>query len=176
MKESDLAAVLHVEGQAFGEQQGAEIVALVRDLLCDPSAMPLLSLLALEEDRSLGHILFTHARVVGPGPSASASILAPLAVLPAARSRGIGGRLISEGLRRLSVSGVDLVFVLGHPGYYPRFGFQPAGALGFEATYPIPEAAADAWMVQELRSGVIGSLAGKVLCADTLNHPGHWRE
>ena len=43
-----------------------------------------------------------------------------------------------EGLKQLAESGVDLVFVLGHPGYYPKFGFRPAGALGFEAPYPIP--------------------------------------
>ena len=175
-KESDLAAVLHVEGQAFGEDQGAEIVTLVEDLLRDPSALPLLSLLALDEGQALGHILFTHAEVAGPKPCNAAAILAPLAVLPAAQSRGIGGKLIKEGLRRLSVSGVDLVFVLGHPGYYPRFGFQPAGALGFEAPYPIPEEVADAWMVQALRPGVIGSITGKVLCADALNHPEHWLE
>jgi predicted N-acetyltransferase YhbS len=72
--------------------------------------------------------------------------------------------------------GVELVFVLGHPGYYPRFGFKPAGVLGFEAPYPIPEKHADAWMVRELRAGIIGSVRGKVVCADTLSRPEYWRE
>jgi len=175
-KESDLAAVLHVEGQAFSEQQGVEIVALVKELLRDPSALPLLSLLAIDEGRALGHILFTRAEVAGSQQSVAAALLAPLAVLPDAQSRGIGGQLIREGLRRLSEAGVDLVFVLGHPGYYPRYGFQPAGTLGFEAPYPIPESATDAWMVREMHSGVIGSVAGKVVCADALDHPEHWRE
>ena len=103
-------------------------------------------------------------------------ILAPLAVIPDKQSRGVGGRLIREGLRLLSESGVELVFVLGHPEYYPRHGFKPAGALGFEAPYSIPDEHADAWMVQELCPGVIGRVSGKVMCADVLNQPEHWRE
>jgi len=92
-------------------------------------------------------------------------------------AKGIGGELIKEGLRLLSESDVDLVFVLGHPDYYPRHGFKPnAGALGFEAPYPIPTEHADAWMVQELNTGVIGTLKGKVICADELDKPEHWRE
>jgi putative acetyltransferase len=83
---------------------------------------------------------------------------------------------IEKGLRHLTKTGVDLVFVLGHPEYYPRYGFKPAGHLGFEAPYPIPDEHADAWMVQALRPGVIGSVSGKVRCADELNMPEHWRE
>ena len=66
--------------------------------------------------------------------------------------------------------------MLGHPWYYPRHGFTPAGILGFEAPFPIPEKDADAWMVQELRSGIIGTVSGKVVCCDALNKPEHWRE
>jgi putative acetyltransferase len=76
----------------------------------------------------------------------------------------------------LSESGVDLVFVLGYPEYYLRHGFKTAGILSFDAPYPIPEEHADAWMVQELRSGVIGSVSGKVQCSDVLNQPEHWHE
>jgi predicted N-acetyltransferase YhbS len=92
------------------------------------------------------------------------------------RGGGIGGALIGEGLKRLAESGVGLVFVLGHPGYYAKFGFRPAGALGLEAPYPIPPAHADAWMVRELRPGLIGSVQGRIRCARTLDQPQHWRE
>ena len=74
------------------------------------------------------------------------------------------------------LNGVDLVFVLGHPGYYPRHGFRTAGVLGFDAPYPIPAKDADAWMVQELRPGFIGKIKGPVACAAALDHPEHWRE
>ena len=174
--ESDLKDVLDVETQAFGNEKGPEIVGLVNGLLIDPTAMPLLSLLAVNDDKTIGHILFTKARITDSKESISAAILAPLAVLPDAQCQGVGGQLIEEGLRLLSESGVALVFVLGHPDYYPRHGFKPAGALGFEAAYPIPNEHANAWMVQELRPGVIGIVSGKVICADVLNQPEHWRE
>lgn len=174
--ESDLNIVLDVETKAFGNEKGPEIADLVNGLLSDPSAMPLLSLIAVNDDQAIGHILFTKAHINPYKDSTSAVILAPLAVIPGAQSQGVGGQLIKEGLRLLSKSGVDLVFVLGHPEYYPRHGFKPAGTHGYEAPYPIPDEHANAWMFQELRPGVIGSVSGKVICADVLNQPDHWRE
>ena len=171
--ETDLNDVLLIERLAFGYDKEAK---LVRDLLHDPSAKPLLSLLAFKKDRAVGHILFTTARLSDTQNTASIVILAPLAIVPDAQKQGIGGKLIDQGLELLSKSGVDLVFVLGHPEYYPRYGFKPAGHLGFEAPYPIPDEHAGAWMVQALRSGVIGTVSGKVICADALNKPEHWRE
>ena len=164
--------VLNVERAAFGSQEEA---GLVQDLLDDPSAQPCLSLLALKDERAVGHILFSRASV-GGAPELSASILAPLAVVPDAQKQGVGGELIRHGLQLLSKSGVDLVFVLGYPEYYPRHGFQPAGGLGFMAPYPIPEKNSDAWMVQALRSGVIGEYSGVVVCAEALDRPEYWRE
>ena len=66
--------------------------------------------------------------------------------------------------------------MLGHPDYYPRSGFTPAGILGYEAPYHIPAEHAGAWMVQELCPGAIGKAKGKVQCSDVLNQPEHWRE
>jgi putative acetyltransferase len=175
-KESDLNDVLAVEKQAFGNEEGPEIEDLVNGLLIDPTAIPLLSLMAVKNNQTIGHILFTKAQVVNSKALISAAILAPLAVVPDSQSKGVGGQLIEEGLRRLSESGVELVFVLGHPDYYPRHGFKPAGEFGFEAPYPIPDENANAWMVQELRPGVIGRISGKVICADMLNRPEYWRE
>jgi putative acetyltransferase len=171
--ETDLNDVLQIERLAFGYEKEAD---LVRELLHDPSAKPVLSLLAFQKDRALGHILFTTAQLSGGQDSASIVILAPLAIVPDAQKQGIGGKLIEKGLELLSKSGIDLVFVLGHPEYYPRYGFKPAGNLGFEAPYPIPDVHANAWMVQALRSGVIGTVGGKVICADALDKPEHWRE
>jgi len=171
--DADLNDVLQIERLAFGYEKEAD---LVRDLLHDFSAKPVLSLLAFQKNRALGHILFTTAQLSGNQGSASIVILAPLAIVPDAQKQGIGGKLIEKGLELLSKSEVDLVFVLGHPEYYPRYGFKPAGDLGFEAPYPIPDVHANAWMVQALRLGVIGSVSGKVICADALNKPEHWRE
>ena len=171
--ETNLNDVLLIESLAFGHEKEAK---LVRDLLDDPSAKPLLSLLAFKNNRAVGHILFTKARLSGPQYTVSIVILAPLAIVPDAQKQGIGGKLIEHGLESLSNSRIDLVFVLGHPEYYPRYGFKPAGRLGFEAPYPIHDEHANAWMVQALKSDVIGTVSGKVVCADALNKPEHWRE
>jgi putative acetyltransferase len=170
---ADLDRVLEVEKTAFGSDEEAE---LVRKLLLDETAKPLLSLLALEAEKAVGHILFTNAGLTGSAAGVRVSILAPLAVIPEAQNTGIGGRLIEEGLRLLKEQGGELVFVLGHPGYYPRHGFQPAGALGLDAPYPIPENDADAWMVRELRPGILGTVSGKVVCAEKLDQPEYWAE
>ena len=149
---ADLTDVLFVEREAFGKEKEAD---LTRDLLADPTAKPLLSLLAYVENQPAGHILFTKA-VILEAPTVRVSLLAPLAIVPKFQRQGIGGALIKKGLELLSKQGVDLVFVLGHPTYYPRYGFTPAGRLGFEAPYPITEKDANAWMVQALRPNIVG--------------------
>jgi len=161
---------------AFGQRQGQEIVELVNDLLEDETAKPLLSLVAEKDGKLAGHILFTTARLQPENQELSIRILAPLAVSSDAQGEGIGGVLIGEGLKQLAESGVDLVFVLGHPRYYPRFGFQTAGILGFEAPYTMPSEHADAWMVQELKTGRLAKNEGKIQCSEILNQPQYWRE
>ncbi len=170
--DSDIKDVLNVEQKAFGSEEEAQ---LVKNLLGDPSAKPLVSLLAFKKKKPVGHILFTRARLEIENPL-SISILAPLAVIPEYQKQGIGGELIRHGIQMLSKSRVDLIFVLGHPEYYPRHGFKPAGKQGFDAPYPIPEKNAGAWMVQALRQDVIGIYGGKIICADAMNRPGYWRE
>lgn len=174
--ESDKAAIGSVHRTAFGEAKGPEIADLVKGLLEDTTAVPLLSLVAVEGNKIVGHVLYTKVEVTEAAEQVAARILAPLAVLPEVQSRDVGGQLIQVGIRLLRQAGVELVFVLGHPGYYPRFGFTAAGELGFVAPYPIPAEHAGAWMVQELRPGVVGRVAGKIQCADVLNQPEHWRE
>ncbi len=173
--EADRAAIEVVHRSAFGDQ-GEEIVELVNDLFEDETARPLLSLVAETDAGLAGHILFTRVRIQPQCQSVSARILAPLAVCSEFQGQGVGGGLIDEGLKQLAESGVDLVFVLGHPGYYPKFGFQTAGLVGLQAPHSIPSEHAGAWMVQELCPGVIGRVKGKLQCSDVLNQPEHWRE
>ena len=134
---ADLQAILAVERAAFGGESEAGLVAALLD---DPSAAPLLSLVAEREQALIGHVLFTQVRI-GPMPAPlNAMILAPLAVVPVAQGLGIGSALVRTGLARLERSGVQLVFVLGDPEYYGRFGFEPAGPLGLEPPYALPAA------------------------------------
>lgn len=174
--QSDLPAISRVHRDAFGLADGPEIVDLVTDLLEDETAQPYLSLVAETEDMLAGHVLFTAARVDSANETAEANLLAPLGVVREFQGQGVGGRLVNAGLALLEDRTVDLVFVLGHPSYYPRFGFQPAGVLGFEAPYPIPEQNAAAWMVRALSSGLVRRFAGTVVCASALDRPEYWRE
>ncbi len=171
--ESDLIDVLRVERQAFGSDEESE---LANNLLSDSSAAPLLSLIALDDEQAIGHILFTKARLADTDNSVASVILAPLAVIPKEQGKGVGGKLIERGLSLLSESGVELVFVLGDPRYYTRHKFRPAGPLGFDAPYPLPKEYIDmnAWMVQELHVGMIARASGKVVCADALAQPEYW--
>jgi putative acetyltransferase len=169
---TDLQDILYVEQEAFRRDSEPK---LTKDMLSDQSAQPSLSLLAYIDNHPVGHILFTHGYLTG-NPQVEVSFLAPLAVVPKFQRKGIGGALIKKGLEILSKSGIDLVFVVGHPHYYPRHGFTPASKLGFEPTYPIPKEVADAWMVQALHSDIIGAVSGKVICCDVLNKPEVWRE
>lgn len=175
-RESDRNEILRIHEAAFGEEQGVEIANLVDELLEDETALPRLSLVALDGEKIIGQILYTNITIAGPGGSLSARILAPLAVRPESQKQGIGQELINEGLKRLKASGVNLVFVLGDPAYYPRCGFVPAGEKGFYAPYPIPQAHAAAWMVQELNGDVLGKTSGTVQCCKSLDNPRHWIE
>ncbi len=171
-RDADLDSLLSVHRSAFGSDEEANLVV---DLLADDSAKPTLSLVAMEDEQVVGHILFTRARLT-PESKAAVSLLAPLAVRPDLQGRGIGGRLVEAGAQQLERAGVGLIFVLGYPDYYGRHGFKPAGALGLNAPYPILAKNADAWMLRELRPGIVGSLKGTVICADALADPRYWVE
>lgn len=175
-KEADLEAIRAMHTDAFGAREGPEIVSLVADLLLDDTARPYLSLVAESANKIAGHVLFTAARIDTADSDPVTRIMAPLGVARDFQGQGVGGLLVREGLRRLNDDGVELVFVLGHPGYYPRFGFSPAGARGLAAPYPILAKNADAWMVQGLQPGVLDRVEGTVRCASALRHPKYWRE
>ena len=170
--DADTDIIKAVHEAAFGQAEEAELSLA---LLGDPSAEPCVSLMALEGERALGHVLFTRV-AIERADAVEASILAPLAVMPEAQGRGIGGELVREGFRCLSDLGTALVFVLGDPRYYSRFGFRPAAAEGLQAPYPLPPAYAEAWMVHELRPGTLGTVQGRLMCADTLDEEIYWVE
>jgi len=163
--ESDGAAISDLAIAAFGESEGPVISALIEDLAADSTARPMLSLVATIDNSVVGHILFTNAVIRQSSGSVSA-----------AQNQGIGGRLILEGIVRLKAAVVDLVFVLGYPAFYTRYGFTPAGVLGYQAPYPIPKEHADAWIVQVLRSEVAGTVEARVQCANALDKQEYWQE
>ena len=169
----DLTEILTINKTAFN---GDDEANLVEQLLNDETAKPFLSLMAIKDDRGVGHILFTKVSLENSPTKVNAQILAPLAVMPDCQKQGIGSLLIKKGLQQLHHQGCELVFVLGYPEYYTRFGFQPAGKLGFFFLFPILEKNADAWMVMALNQNIIGFVQGEVECAKSLDKPEYWRE
>jgi predicted N-acetyltransferase YhbS len=175
----DRDRILAVHLDAFGNDEGPVIVSLLEEMLDDPTAEPIHSVVAESNDEIVGHVLFTSVIIEpasGSADTVTAQILAPLAVPSELHGKGIGTHLVKEALQQLAASGVQLVFVLGYPKYYSRFGFVPAGARGFQAPYPIPEENADAWMVLELEADAIKSVEGTIKCCQALDHQKCWVE
>jgi putative acetyltransferase len=141
----DFDAIRDIHERAF-EPSGAE--ADLVDALRDAGAhVPELCHVALAHDGSIaGHIAFSRARLQS-GPEVLA--LAPMAVLPEHQRSGAGSALVTEALRRAGETDYPLVIVVGHPDYYPRFGFEPADALGLEVPFELPP---EAWMAYRLPS------------------------
>ena len=146
------ATIYAIHSAAFGRSDEADLVASLRD-----EGVVLVSLVA-ELDRCIvGHILFTRMFIETTGEPVPAVALAPLAVLPTHQRRGIGTSLIRQGLDLLRRRGERIVIVLGHPDYYPRFGFSRQKASSLES--PFPPAA---YMALELTPGALDGIRGKV--------------
>ncbi len=151
--ETDHAAVHALNVAAFGSPAEAELVDALRQ-----QVRPLISLVAEENGVVVGHILFSP--LVLPGhPELRLMGLAPMAVAPERQRRGIGSALVRAGLEQCRRLGCGAVIVLGHPGYYPRFGFTPAARFGIACEYQAP---AEAFMLIELEPGHLRGARGTV--------------
>lgn len=117
-----------------------------------------ISLVATMNERVVGHILFTPVSVE-PAVNVRVAGLAPMAVHPDHQRSGIGGELIRAGLEECRRQGYSAVVVLGHPEYYPRFGFAPAHTFGLTCEFPSPP---EAFMALELSPGALGGIHGLV--------------
>jgi putative acetyltransferase len=107
----------------------------------------------------VAHALFTPVTIDGDEGRASALGLGPLAVRPDLQGRGIGTVLVETCLENLREAGHEVVVVVGHPGYYPRFGFLPASKWALRWEADIPD---EAFMALELRPGALGGISGVV--------------
>ena len=136
----DIAAIHEVHELAFGRRAEADLVDALRT-----SGKATLSLVALEDDRIVGHILFSPVTIDAADRTFPAVGLAPMAVLPERQRRGIGSQLVKAGLIECRNAGYECVVVLGHPTYYPRFGFVPASRYGLKSEYEVPDEAFMVW-------------------------------
>ena len=131
----DYNTVFHVVAKAFShaEHSDGNEQELVKALRDTPSFIPELSLVALEDGKIVGHILFSKIAI----GEYTELALAPLSVLPAYQRRGIGLALIREEHRIAKQLGYDYSVVLGSPTYYPRAGYLPASLYGINAPFEV---------------------------------------
>ena len=156
----DLEAIYSVNEQAFETNAEAELVDLLR-----MRGKAVISLVAEVDGEIVGHILFSPVSIEPAVAKWNALGLAPLGVVPSYQRQGIGKALVKVGLERSKQLGIALVVVLGHPSYYPKFGFKKASEYGLANEYQ----ADDAFMAIELTPGVLNDYKGLVKYAAEFN-------
>jgi len=151
----DLAAVRDVLTRVFPTDAEARLVDALRG-----RTHPQISLVAETRAGELvGHILFTPVEIRSPSGASKAVCLGPMAVLPEHQRQGVGSSLVEAGLSACRAVDEPIVVVLGHPSYYPRFGFEPAWDAGLYYGTPGPN---PAFMVRELERGALRGASGEV--------------
>jgi putative acetyltransferase len=150
----DMAAIRHINEEAFGQKEEAEIVEKLKN-----RGVLTISLVAAQDNEIIGHIAFSPVKVESKHSSFDAIALAPMSVLPASQRQGIGSQLVRAGLEECRRLGHEVVVVLGHPDYYPHFGFAPAKPKGIDCEFEVPD---EAWMVLELKEGALAARSGTV--------------
>ena len=148
----DGRAISFVNQSAFGSEDEARLVDALRT-----RGLALISLVAEVEHRIVGHVLFSRMSIDTSAGSVTAVALAPLAVLPGHQRQGVGGDLVRRGLDLLRALNERIVIVVGHPEYYPRFGFSSDTARSLESPF-----ARDVFMALELSPGALQGVAGRV--------------
>jgi putative acetyltransferase len=149
----DELAVRRVNEAAFERVAEGALVDALR-----AAGQAVVSLVAEADGAVVGHVLLSPVAVDG-ARSGHVVGLAPMAVVPAWQRRGVGTALVRGALAAARARGHGAVVVLGHPGYYPRFGFVPASRFGLRCEYDAPD---DAFLACELRPGALDACRGLV--------------
>jgi putative acetyltransferase len=151
----DYTAIYEVNQLAFdGSDAEPQLVEAIRQ---SAEFIPELSLVAEENGRVVGHILFSPITIEAEAGSIPALALAPMAVLPECRSHGIGTTLVRYGLEKCKRLSHRIIVVLGHPSFYPRFGFSADLAKPLDCPFGDCK---DAWMALELMPGALDGVIG----------------
>lgn len=154
---TDYQAIRRVTEHAFSASGEADLIEQLRN---NPQFNPELSLVAVDDDVVVGHILFFPVSIHGRGHTYPSLALAPMSVLEKLQGKGIGSKLIESGFEKAKALGYSSIIVLGHPSYYPRFGFVPAADFGIKA--PVEEWA-PAFFAKELEKDALKDVSGMVL-------------
>ena len=158
---SDIKKIWEVNSEAFETEAEANLVNALRSSGCT-----YISFVAETENNVVGHILFTPVELSSNKNQLSIMGLAPMAVLSARQNKGIGSKLVKVGLERCQSLGYDAVVVLGHPNYYPKFGFVPSIKYGIKSEYEVPD---EVFMILELVPGALKNHMGVIKYHEAFN-------
>lgn len=147
----DVAAVRALNRRAFGQDLEGDIVDALRS-----NGASVLSLVATRNGQVVGHILYSPVSV---GGDVTGAALGPMSVLPEHQRRGIGSQLVETGNRRLKEAGCPFILLVGHPDFYPRFGFTPASSHGIVCEWEVPDDAFLLLVLDEARMRGVSGLA-----------------
>jgi putative acetyltransferase len=150
----DHDAIRRVNELAFEGEIEAGIVEALRN-----TDEFIISMVAIHDEIVVGHIFFSPVSIENREGSIMAMGLGPMSVLPDHQRQGIGSKLVEKGLEACKEKGYPLVVVLGHPEFYPRFGFIPSKPIGIECEWDVPE---EVFMVVELEQGALDRIQGTV--------------
>jgi putative acetyltransferase len=153
----DEEAIAEVNRLAFGGEDEVGIIAGIRG---SEYYIPELSMVAESDGKIIGHIMFSIITLVRfDRPAETILSLAPMAVDPGMQKKGIGTAMVKAGMDKARELGHTVIVVIGHPGYYPRFGFLPARDLGLDIGMEVPN---EAFMVAGLQPGALQDAGGMV--------------
>ncbi len=152
----DYDAITEINNLAFKRETEGK---LVQNLRQNPNFVPELSLIAEKDNRIIGHILFYPIKINEDNLKHDSLALAPMSVHPDYQNKGVGSKLVQEGLKRAQKLGYKSVIVLGHPDYYPRFGFKPASNWNIRAPFEVPN---KAFLALELKKDGLKDITGTV--------------
>ncbi|OSM13561.1 GNAT family N-acetyltransferase [Bacillus toyonensis] len=141
--------------EEFSDKKEHELVKRIRE--CD-AFIPELSIVAVDKE-IVGHIMLSKITIEQGGTTVDSLALAPVSIAPSHQKKGIGGKLITAALEKAKELGYGSVVVLGHPEYYPKFGFERASQWNIKAPFEVPD---EVFMVMELRENTLQGVEGIV--------------
>jgi len=162
--EGDYEQITKLHTKAFNRDGEARLVEKLRKT---PAYIPELSLVARYRNAIIGHILLYPIKINAYKKKCNSLALAPVSVIPSFQNRKVGSRLIREGLEKARKLGFKSVIVVGHSGYYPRFGFEKASKYGISAPFDVPDTA---FFAIELEKD------GLKNCNGTIEYPSEYSE
>ena len=162
--EQEYELIKKVNDLAFNRINEGQLVEKLRN---KPCFIRELSLVAKYKEEIIGYALFYPIKIKNDSGTCNSLSLGPVSVLPKYQNKGVGSKLIKTGLEIAGKLGFKAVIVIGHPRFYPRFGFEKASKWRIVSPYPVPE---EAFLAKELVANGLNA------CDGTIQYPKEFDE